>query len=138
MRQKPELLRECERVNKVLRKEAKKLDLGTKISLPRLEEARQVDLKSFSYWAQLEFKEYVRRELEHHPAINASILINNGARLLQISTATTKRYLAALRAGRTAPFSSLGDIVMLNPNYVSPDLDSYWQDCAPDQGPGDE
>jgi hypothetical protein len=138
MRQKPELLRECERVNDLLRKDAKKLDLGTKKSLARMEEASRVDREAFSYWAQLEFKELIRRELENHPTINASILINKGARLLKLSPVTTKRYLAVLRAGSTAPFASMGDIVMINPNYVSPEQDGYWQEPASDQEPAEE
>src|SRR5512136_230805 len=96
-RQRHELIRACEHVNKELEQEAQKLGLGTKKSLARMDEARQVDKVAFSYWAQLEFQEYVRRELERHPTINASILINNGARLLHISPVTTKRYLAVLR-----------------------------------------
>ena len=129
MRQKPELLRECERVNGLLREEAQKLDLGTKKSVSRMDEARHSDRESFSYWAQLEFREYIRRELESRPTVSASAMINDGARLLKISPATTKRYLAVLRAGRTGPFTSMGDIVMINANYVSSDKDSYWKDC---------
>ena len=66
-RPKPELLRECERVNQLLKKQAEKLELGTKKSLMRMDEARQCDRDAFSYWAQLEFQEYVRRQLERHP-----------------------------------------------------------------------
>ena len=125
-RDKRELMRECERVNKVLEAEALKLGLGTKRSLARMDEARLVDKVAFSYWAVLEFQEYVRRELADRPTCSASILINNGARLLHISPVTTKRYLAVLRAG-DGPFRSMGDIIMLNPNYTAGE-DSYWRD----------
>ena len=128
-RNKSELMRECERVNGILLVEAKKFELGTKKSLRRLDEARERDNQAFHQWARLEFQEYCRRCLERNPTIQASLLINEGARLLRISQATTKRYLAVLRAGRTSPFSSLGDVVMLNPNYVAPEQDSYWQEC---------
>ena len=120
-----ELLRECERVNKLLKKEAERQGLGTRKSLARMEEARQNDKVAFSYWAQLEFQEYIRRELESHPTISASLLINKGARLLKLSPVTTKRYLAVLRSD-DGPFSSFGDTVMINQNYT--ETEDYWQD----------
>jgi hypothetical protein len=135
-RSKSELMRACERVNKILEAEAKEKELGTKKSLARMDEARQLDKVAFSYWATLEFQEYVRRELEKHPAINASILINNGARLLHLSPVTTKRYLAVMRAGE-GPFRGMGDVVMLNPNYTSADGD-YWQDVPGQEEGGEE
>jgi hypothetical protein len=130
-RPKAELLKACERVNKVLEEEAQRLELGTKKSLPRMDEARQYDKVAFSYWAQLEFQEFVRRQLDRHPTMNASILINSGARMLKISPATTKRYMAALRSGN-GPFAGLGDIIMLNPNYIPTDQDDYWQENPSD------
>jgi hypothetical protein len=128
-RNKSELMRECERVNALLLGEAKKLELGTKKSLVRMNEARECDMKTFYFWAKLEFQEYCRRQLERNPTIHASLLINEGAQKLGVSTATTKRYMVSLRAGRTSPFSSMGDIVMLNPNYVPSEMDPYWQEC---------
>jgi hypothetical protein len=133
-RDKRELERACERANKVLREEAQKLGLGTKKSLERMDEARQLDKVAFSYWATLEFQEYVRRRLEEHPVLNESGLINGGARLLHLSPVTTKRYLATLLAGE-GPFRGMGDMVMLNPNY--PADEDYWQD-GPAQGTDEE
>ena len=122
-RPKPELLRECERVNQLLKKQAIKLALGTRKSLARMDEARQMDREALSYWARLEFQEYVRRQLEQHPTLHASILINNGARLLKLSSVTIRRYLAELRSG-DGPFTGMGDIIMINPNYD--EQDDYW------------
>jgi hypothetical protein len=119
-------MRECERVNEVLKKQAQKFELGTTKSLARMDEARQCDRETFSYWAQLEFQEYVRRQLERHPTMHASILINNGARLLRLSNITTRRYLAVMRSG-DGPFSGLGDVIMLNANYT--EQDGYWREC---------
>ena len=133
-RPKPELLRECERVNILLKKQAQQFELGTKKSLSRMDEARQYDREAFSYWARLEFQEYVRRQLEAHPTAHASNLINNGARLLRISSVTTRRYLAELRAG-DGPFSGLGDTIMLNTNYT--EQDDYWADNLSDQAEGE-
>lgn len=133
-RPKPELLRECERVNLLLKKEAQQLDLGTKRGLARMDEAKQCDRETFSYWAQLEFQEYIRRRLELHLTINASLLINEGARLLKLSNATTKRYLAVLRSG-AGPFTGMGDIIMLNPNYTG--QDDYWTDSPSGQAEAD-
>ena len=124
-RSKNELLRECERVNQLLKKEAERQGLGTRKSLARMEEARQNDKVAFSFWAQLEFQEYIRRELESHPTISASLLINKGARLLKLSPVTTKRYLAVLRSD-DGPFSSFGDAVMINQNYT--EIEDYGQD----------
>jgi hypothetical protein len=134
-RPKPELLRECERVNRLLMKQAQTLELGTKKSLARLEEARQSDREAFSYWAQLEFQEYIRRQLEQHPAIHASLLINAAARLLKLSNLTTRRYLQVLRSGN-GPFNSMGDIVILNPNYS--EQDDYWLDNPVGMAEGEE
>ena len=129
-RPKPELLRECERVNKLLKKQAEELGLGTKKSLARMDEARQIGIKEFYYWALLEFQEYVRRQLETHQTFHASSLINDGAYKLKVSSAATKRYLGVLRSGH-GPFSGIGDIIMLNPNYT--EQDDYWTDDQSDQ-----
>ena len=129
-RPKPELLRECERVNELLKKQAQKYNLGTKKSLQRLDEARQCDRDALSFWAQLEFVEYVRRQLEQHPAIHASILINDGARLLKMSSVTTRRYLQVMRS-KGGPFTGMGDTIMINSNYF--EQDDYWQDDPTDQ-----
>jgi hypothetical protein len=134
-RPKPELLRECERVNRILKKQAQALELGTKKSLARLEEARGTDRETFSYWAQLEFQECIRRQLELHPVIQASLLINMGARLLKLSNLTTRRYLQVLRS-YGGPFNSMGDIVVLNPNYD--EQDNYWLDNPESQAEGEE
>jgi len=74
----------------------------------------------------MEFREYVRRQIEHQ-AGSASALIIGGARLLGLSPETTKRYMFKLRTFG-GPFSGLGDIVIINPNYQPRELDSYWLD----------
>ena len=125
MRSKTDVQRECERVNELLKKEAQDLELGTKKSLARLEGAKN-DVSNFSYWAELEFREIVRRKLENHPALSSSSLINDGARLLGISPVTAKRYMSKLRSDK-GPFSGLGDIVTINPNYVPKEEDDYWK-----------
>jgi len=128
MRPKSKLLRESQRVNQLLREEAEELQLGTKQSLARMEQAKN-DASAFSYWAEMEFREYVRRALEKHRAINAVALINGGARMLGLSPVTTKRYMAKLRS-ENGPFGGLGDIVIVNPNYVPKEEDAYWQESS--------
>lgn len=125
VRSKTDVQRECERVNALLKEEAEQLMLGTKKSLSRLEGAKN-DASAFSYWAELEFREYVRRALEKHRTVTSSILVNGGARLLGLSPVTTKRYMGKLRS-ESGPFSGLGDIVTLNPNYVPKEEDAYWK-----------
>jgi hypothetical protein len=124
MREKTVVKRECERVNALLKDEAVELELGTKKSLGRLEQVKN-EPSEFSYWAELEFREYVRRELEQHQRITSSILVNSGARLLGLSPVTIKRYMGKLRS-KNGPFSGLGDIVTINPNYVPKEDDAYW------------
>lgn len=123
-RPKTELMRESERVNGILRAEARRLELGTKKSLERLEGCKH-DPTSYSFWAELEFREYARRMLEKHGSVSGAQLVNGGARLLKLSSVTTKRYLLKLRAER-GPFSGLGDVVILNPNYCPAEDDEYW------------
>lgn len=123
MRSLYKLKKESARVNELLKAEAIELRLGTTKSLKRLEDCKG-DLKAFSHWAELEFREYVRRKLEHHAGVSGS-LINTGARLLGLSPATTKRYLEKLRT-EGGPFSGLGDEVIINPNYQSREADAYW------------
>lgn len=126
--QKWELQRECKRVNLELEAEAEKLGLGTKRSLERLDTARQQeDMVALSHWSQLEFREICRRALEKHPAIQAHLLINDGARLLQLSPITIKRHLAVL-CSRNGPFFKMGDIVMVSPHYKHVAKDDYWRD----------
>jgi hypothetical protein len=125
MRSKYERQRECEQVNRILQADAKRQTLGTKASQRRMDDARQHDSNAFSYWAQLEFREFIRRELEHRDTISASHLIRSGAYLLRISPITTKRYLFALTS-QQGPFMQYGELVMLNPDYTA--TESYWQD----------
>ena len=132
MRPKHELTKTSERVNTLLREEAISLRLGTKKSLRRLDECKS-NMTAFSHWAELEFREYVRRQIEHR-AGSASALIIGGARLLGLSPATTKRYMEKLRT-KGGPFSGLGDIIVINPNFQPRENDSYWQDVTePDAG----
>lgn len=135
MRTKHQLKTEIARVNELLKSEAIELMLGTKKSLGRLEEARnERDRQAFTYWAMLEFREYVRRQLEKHGVAPATGLINGGARLLRLSPATTKRYMDSLRTGG-GPFSGLGDQVTINPNYKPVEEDDYWLDLdEPEEG----
>lgn len=127
MRSTRERLKDCEHVNKILFEDAKKRGLGTKQSLKRLREARQVDNILFYELGLKEFQEYVRRILDKHPVASAAYLIKNGAYLLGISLDTAKRYLAVLRAD-DAPFSGgYGDMVAINPDYT--DASDYWQDA---------
>ncbi len=123
MRNKSELKKATARVNQVLKAEARVLGLGTKSSLERLEQCKN-DMPAFSKWAELEFREYVRRQLEKHTCTSI-VLINGGARLLGLSPATTKRYLGKLRV-EGGPFGGLGDVVILNPRYVPKEEDDYW------------
>ena len=125
-RAKYDLKRECEGVNTLLRQEAIALDLGTTKSIKRLE-ACKGDLTAYSRWAELEFREFVRRRIQHR-AGSATGLIIEGARLLDLSPATTKRYMQKLRS-RRGPFSGLGDILTINPNYQPREEDDYWQDA---------
>lgn len=127
VRGKTELQRESEKVNSLLKAEAARLELGTKRSLERMEGCKH-DPSSFSYWAELEFREYVRRMLERQGSASAALLVNGGARMLKLSSVTTKRYLSKLRAER-GPFSGLGDVVILNPNYCPAEDDEYWMDA---------
>jgi hypothetical protein len=115
---------ELERVNKILKDEAILLELGTKKSLPRLEQVKN-DSKAFTYWAELEFQEYIRRSLEKCSTSAIAILINGGARLLKLSPITTKRYMGKLCLDN-GPFVAQGDTIAINPDYVSPEEDSYW------------
>lgn len=124
MRTKRTLLSECDRVNALLKEDALKLGLGTKNSLARME-ACKGDLKAFSELALLEFREYVRRCLLESGSVNAQVLIYGGARMLKLNPETTKRYLRTLRS-RGGPFSGLGDVVIINPNYVAVEEDAYW------------
>lgn len=126
MKSKSALQKDCEQVNQVLKAEAIRLRLGTKISLARLD-ACKGDLKAFSELAMMEFREYVRRALEKPGSMNAQVLMYEGARLLKLNPETTKRYLRTLRA-RGGPFAGLGDVVTLNPHYVAVEEDSYWLD----------
>lgn len=126
MRAKNVLKSECRKINEVLKAEAKELRLGTKKSLGRLAECEN-DASAKSYWAEMEFREYVRRQLEIRTSVNAVSVINGGARLLGLSPVTTKRYLAKLRSER-GPFSGLGDIVVINSHYVPKEDDEYWED----------
>ena len=66
MRTKNQLVKECNHVMEILRVEAKSLGLGTKESLTPLDAAKS-DLAEYSYWAQMEFQEYVRRQLVTRP-----------------------------------------------------------------------
>jgi hypothetical protein len=125
MRSVYELRRASEQVNKILLDDAKRKGLGTKRSRQRLEDARQDDSAAFSYWAQLEYREYIRRQLERHDTINASHLIRGGAYQIGISPVTAKRYLSTL-ASEYGPFSQLGDLVMINVNYTPPEAAPYW------------
>ncbi len=125
MRSKYELKKESARVNELLRAEALELGLGTKKSLKRLADSKG-DLKAFSYWAELEFREFIRRRLEQHNYV-ATVLINEGARLLGLSPATTKRYFEKLRA-YGGPFVDMGEVVIINVHYRPPEEDEYWLD----------
>jgi hypothetical protein len=129
MRSKYERQRECEQVNKILLADAKLKGLGTKSSRARLDDARQNDSAAFSYWAGLEYREYIRRELEKRDTTSASHLIRGGAYRLGISPITAKRYLSTLTS-EIGPFTQYGDLVMVNPDYVQPESDTYWQDDA--------
>lgn len=133
MRGKNELYKEGQRVNEILKEEADRLQLGTKGSLARLSAARSEGGSAFSTWAELEFREFVRRMLEKHTSISSNSAITEGARMLGVSPATTKRYMAKLRTAR-GPFGGLGDIVVINANYVSPEMDDYWKDVGDDDG----
>lgn len=126
MRTKSTLKRECEKVNVLLRREAEELRLGTKVSLARLDGCKD-DLKAFSYWAKLEFQEYVRRTVEKNGSANAQALIYGGASKLKVNPETTKRYLRTLRAAG-GPFAGLGETVVVNANYTPPEEDEYWVD----------
>lgn len=134
MRSRYERQRECEQVNKILLADAKQKGLGTKRSRSRLEDARQNDSSAFSYWAKLEYCEYIRRELERRDTISASHLIKGGAYRIGISPVTAKRYLSVLTSEQ-GPFSQFGDLVMINPDYRPSETDDYWQD---DSQPGAE
>jgi len=125
VRSKSELAKECDQVNRMLRVEAESLGLGTRGSLERMEQAKH-DPSSFSYWAELEFREYVRRMLEKHGSMSAALLVNGGARLLKLSSVTTKRYLSKLRTEK-GPFAGLGDVVVLNSHYCPAEDDDYWK-----------
>lgn len=126
MRTKGQLRNRQRQVNEILKGEARSLGLGTKESLPRMN-AVKGDLAEFSFWAQKEFQEYVRRMLEARGSVSAVAMMNNGARLLGLNPVTTKRYMNKLRA-QNGPFSGAGDIVILNPNYKPPEDDDYWQE----------
>jgi hypothetical protein len=136
MRKIYEIRRECERVNKLLLADARKQGLGTKSSRQRLDEARHDDSNAFSFWAQLEYREYIRRQLERRDTISASHLIKTGAYLLGISPVTAKRYLSAL-ASEIGPFNQHGDLIMINPHYVPSEDDTYWLDDASDPVEGE-
>ena len=128
MRSKTEVQRECERVNKILKEEAIALQLGTKTSMKRLEDSKtDAGIGTFSFWAELEFREYVRRNLEQHQSMTISTLILGGARLLGVSPMTTKRYMNKLRA-ENGPFGGLGDVVVINSRYIPREEDPYWRD----------
>jgi hypothetical protein len=131
MRDKMTVKAECRRVNHLLRDEAEKLQLGVKgVSLQRLEQSRN-DQAVFSYWASKEFQEYVRRTLDERQAVSQNYLINEGARKLGLSPVTTKRYMSALRTAN-GPFGGLGDIVVINANYVPVEEDPYWTEATPE------
>lgn len=121
-----ELRQEIARVNTILEEEARVLDLGTSKSLEILSQIRG-DNSAFSERAKLEFREYVRRQLLRKPTPGKKQLELGGARLLGLSPATTKRYMEELRTEH-GPFSGLGEVVILNRNYVSPKDDPYWVD----------
>lgn len=124
MRTKQEVKKECRRVNDLLKAQARRLKLGTESSLQRLSDCRN-DPATFREWAELEFVEYCRRILDQHESSSANSLINGGASQLKLSPVTTKRYLSKLRSAR-GPLGGLGDVVMLNPNYVPTEEDDYW------------
>lgn len=127
MKSKQQMRRDIDHINQLLKDEAVKLSLGTTKSQSRLASARQADDNvTFSYWAQLEFREYCRRQLEKHPVLPASLLIAEGARMIGLSTITAKRYMTVLKAGSTAPLMGFGDNVMLNHGYQPPEQDTYW------------
>lgn len=119
------LQRECDRVNGLLKAEAKALKLGVKgVSLERLDATRG-DLQMFSYWGKMEFREFCRRMLERRGQVAATELIRDGARMLRLSSETTKRYLRELRAAG-GPLAGLGDTVILNGRYRPVEEDEYW------------
>ena len=124
MKPKSILKMDCERVNKQLREEAVRLQLGRKGSLDRLEQSKS-DNQLFHYWAVLEFREFCRREIERRGSANAGGLIVDGARLLGFSVVTAKRYMSELRA-RGGPLAGLGEVVILNAHYVTAEEDGYW------------
>jgi len=122
---KSDLERACDRVNELLKAEAKALQLGVKgVSLERLDATRS-DLPMFSYWGKMEFREFCRRMLERRGQVAAAELIRDGARMLRLSSETTKRYLRELRAAG-GPLAGLGDAVILNGRYKPVEEDDYW------------
>ena len=124
MRKKYELMKDCARVNELLKAQAKQLGLGTKRSLARLSDCEN-DARAFHAWALLEFTEFCRRKLEGHTSVSASYLRKEGASKLKLATITTQRYMEKLRTEK-GPLGGMGDIVTLNPNYVPSDEDDYW------------
>ncbi len=122
---KSDLMQACDRVNELLKAEAKALQLGVKgVSLERLDATRS-DLPMFSYWGKMEFREFCRRMLERRGQVAAAELIRDGARMLRLSSETTKRYLRELRAAG-GPLAGLGDAVILNGRYKPVEEDDYW------------
>ena len=127
------LEKDCERVNQLLKGEAIRLDLGTKKSLKRLDDARELSNITYSYWARQEFQEFIRRQLERQPAIDSDDLIYSAASVLRISSETVKRYVSVIRKG-AGPFRCIGKMVMLNENYTG---DEYFTDPEPEPADGE-
>ena len=123
-----QLERDCDRVNQLLRDEAIRLELGTRKSPKRLDEARELSNITYSYWAKLEFQEFIRRKLEKQPAIDSDDLIYSAASVLKISSETVKRYVGVIRKG-IGPFRCIGKMVMFNENYTG---DEYFIDTSAD------
>jgi len=132
LKSKRELKKDIERVNRILEEEARDYDLGSPRTLETLSQLRG-DNQAFSERAKLEFREYVRRKLLKAPVPPKKALELGGARLLGLSPATTKRYMEELRTER-GPLAGLGEIVILNRNYVRPENDPYWTDWDTEDG----
>jgi hypothetical protein len=126
MRTTHQIKHECERVNQILLEVARKKALGTKGTRKRLEEARQNDPCAYSYWAQLEFCELIRRQLEHRDTITAARVIRNGAYLFGITTNTAKAYLQTLTSD-FGPYQLMGELVLINPDYQPTETNDYFQ-----------
>ena len=128
-----QLEKDCERVNQLLKLEAVRLKLGTKNSLKRLDDARELSNITYSYWAKMEFQEFVRRQLEKQPTVDSDDLTYLVASVLRISSETVKRYVSVIRKG-AGPFRCIGKMVMLNENYTG---DEYFTDPEPEPADGE-